>query len=336
MQDASSLAEPDEADEADEIIQATAEQVLAVVEQMVDLPWPEGDEWLEWRLDGLEGTTSYLMHVLPLASHSDAAAVATFIAPVAALADQRWGARHHFDASRFTDTAATPAAKYDLRSAPAALVRSLDAESAIWWRLGTDAALLVVSSVPGLQLNKAAFMVLSSSWLADEAPDEAPSALLLADLLSGEKDRIISAMWEVFATRDREILVPLARYLPKIRQATADVELGGMLASQRSNLEHVLDRLGLVSSGACLCAAYPAHQFYDPKKEEGRQHVRIVGTVPNQQQWEPDRICECCDCGARFQVEQGEYHYTWWKWRPLTAPRSGRARRRSGVKRERR
>ncbi|WP_143116114.1 hypothetical protein [Lentzea xinjiangensis] len=35
---------------------------------------------------------------------------------------------------------------------------------------------------------------------------------------------------------------------------------------------------------------------------------------PNDGQWVPDRVCECRDCGKRFQVEQGEYHFTRWKW----------------------
>ena len=60
------------------IVDASPEQLVAVIEQMADLPWPDGDEWLEWEIDGLEGQTSFLMHVLPLAATSDATALTSF------------------------------------------------------------------------------------------------------------------------------------------------------------------------------------------------------------------------------------------------------------------
>ncbi|MEV0646394.1 hypothetical protein AB0I28_14135 [Phytomonospora sp. NPDC050363] len=45
--------------------------------------------------------------------------------------------------------------------------------------------------------------------------------------------------------------------------------------------------------------------------------VRIVEEIPVYYNGRPDRpkrLCECADCGKRFEVEEGEYHYTWWKW----------------------
>jgi hypothetical protein len=309
----------------DGIVDAGPEQVLAVVEQMADLPWPDGDEWLEWEIDGLEGQTSFLMHVLPLAATSDAAALATFTSPLKKLADQRWGVRYRFDATRFTDDAATDPASYDRRSAPASLVRSLGSDHAVWWRSGSDAVVLVDNATAASETGKAAVLVLPARWLAGPgAEEDALRSPLVADFLSGDKDRILPALWTVFRTRDPEVLAPLARALPAVRKATADADLGGMLVSNQSNLDHVLDRIELFGKGACLCAAYLSHQFYDPAKEEHRRHVRIVETVPNDGQWVPDRICECRDCGTRFQVEQGEYHYTWWKWTEVARrPRRG-------------
>jgi hypothetical protein len=299
----------------DEIVDASPEQVVAVIAQMADLPWPDGDEWLEWEIDGLEGQTSFLMHVLPLGATSDAAALTSLTSPLSKLADQRWGVRHRFDATRFTDDADTDPASYDRRSAPASLVRALGSDNAAWWRSGSDAVVLVDNSAAATETSKAAVLVLPAQWLAGPgAEEDALRSPLVADFLSGDKDRVLSALWAVFATRDPEILAPLARALPAIEKATADTELGGMLASNNSNLDHVLDRISLFGKGACLCAAYFSHQFYDPEKEAHRRHVRIVETVPNDGQWVPDRICECRDCGRRFQVEQGEYHYTWWKW----------------------
>jgi hypothetical protein len=44
-----------------------------------------------------------------------------------------------------------------------------------------------------------------------------------------------------------------------------------------------------------------------------------VDTVANDEQWVPDRVRECRDCGKRFRVEQGEYHHTWWNWTEISA-----------------
>lgn len=137
---------------------------------------------------------------------------------------------------------------------------------------------------------------------------------IVEDLLSQDSGRVMHAVWEVFASRDPEVLRPLHKALVAIDRATDELELGGALASNGGHLDHALERIRLFGGGTCLCAAYPSHQFYDPEKEAHRQHVRVVGTVPNDRQWVSDRICECRDCGRRFQVEQGEYHYTWWKW----------------------
>lgn len=317
------------------IIDATPEQVMAVVEQMPDLPWPEGEQWLEWTIDGLEGQTSFLMHVLPLASDADAAALASYTAQLRALADRRWPARHRFDAARFTDDAATDHAAtehaatdhaaYDRRSAPASLVRSLGAVDAAWWRFGSDAVMLIDSSASGPEDTKAAVLVLSAQWLEGPEPAGAAApaaASLVEDFLSRDGRRVLHAVWEVIATRDPAVLAPLAARVASIDHATDDLELGGMLASNGANLQHAIDRIGIFGQRRCLCAAYAGHQFYDPAKEQARGHVRIVredAVFVDGRPDRPKRICECADCGQWFSVEEGEYHYTWWKWTPMRA-----------------
>ncbi|MGZ3146317.1 hypothetical protein ACVDFE_30860 [Lentzea chajnantorensis] len=252
----------------------TAGQLVAAVEQMTGLPWPD-DGRLDWEVDGLAGHTDVHRHVLPLA-----AVPSSFLD----LADRSWGTRHRAGASRFIDS------------------------EVVWWRSGDDAVALVGTP--------AAVVVLPARWLA-EPPAGSDVSPVVADFLSGDGERVLSSVWAVFGTRDPEVLAPLVPALRAVEEATADVELGGLLVSNHSNLEHALDRVRLFAAGTCLCAAYPAHQFYDPAKESGRRHVRVVRTVPNDRQWVPDRVCECLDCGRRFQVEQGEYHYPWWKWTPV-------------------
>jgi hypothetical protein len=141
-----------------------------------------------------------------------------------------------------------------------------------------------------------------------------PESPLLPEFLSGEAGRVLDALWAVVGTRDPEVLAPLVTARPAITKATKDLKLGGILVSNSSNLEHALDRIDLFSKGVCLCVAYVGLSYYNPAQEEQRQHVRIVGTVANDRQWAPDRICECRDCGKRYQVEEGQGHVTWWKW----------------------
>lgn len=142
---------------------------------------------------------------------------------------------------------------------------------------------------------------------------------LVADFLSGDGQRMLHAVWEIFKTRDPRLLDPPAAALPRIRAAADEVNLGGMLVSNNANLNHVLCRLEIYRRGQCLCAAYDSldrydsSSFYDVEKEESRGHVKIVGEIPVDG-WIPIRICECTGCGRRFEVEQGESHYTWWHW----------------------
>ncbi|QOR69201.1 hypothetical protein IM660_10745 [Ruania alkalisoli] len=147
--------------------------------------------------------------------------------------------------------------------------------------------------------------------------ERAAASPLLADLISRERARVLHAVWEIVATRDPAVLEPLAASLPAIGRATSGLDLGGALHANAGSLEHAVERLRLFRDGTCLCAAY-THRlpFYDPAKEAGRGHIRIEGEAPRKD-WVPDRICACTACGRRFRVEQGEYHYTWWKWTSL-------------------
>lgn len=300
------------------IVAATAEQVARVLEQVVDLPWPD-DDWVEWELDGLEGQSSWLTHVLPLASGAEEAAVSALVVPLVELAERRWGRARRFDASRYTDDASTDPASYDRRSALAGMVRSLGASEARWWTYVGHALVLVDSSgqVPRRD-NKLAVLVLPTPWLLPSGREEAAlRSPLVDDLLSGDRERVLGAVWAILATRDPETLRPVLTALPAIERATTDLDLGGALAANAAHLAHALARVELVGTMTCLCTAYPGHQFYDPATEERRGHVRIEGTVPNERQWEPDRICACTACGRHYQVEHGEYHYPWWAWRAL-------------------
>lgn len=133
---------------------------------------------------------------------------------------------------------------------------------------------------------------------------------MLADLTSRDPERVIRAMWAVIALRDAAQLDALAAALPEIEQATVGLALGGLfysndatLAFALRKLRHHRDREG------CLCELYPEHLLFDPEKEAEAGNVRPAGL----DRW------ECTACGARYDVEYGEAHWSWWQWRPVTS-----------------
>ena len=65
----------------------------------------------------------------------------------------------------------------------------------------------------------------------------------LADFLSGDPQRIWQASWDIIGTRDKNVLEHLRLALPAIERATATIELGGMIFSNRDALVHALDKV---------------------------------------------------------------------------------------------
>jgi len=133
---------------------------------------------------------------------------------------------------------------------------------------------------------------------------------VLADLTSRDPLRIHPAMWAVIASRDEGWLDELAAALPEIERATAGLSLGGMFYSNDATLAFALRKLRYHRDReGCLCALYPELLLFDPEKEAGAGHVRPDG----EDHW------ACTACGARFHVEYGEAHWSWWKWTPMGA-----------------
>ena len=132
---------------------------------------------------------------------------------------------------------------------------------------------------------------------------------LLADLLSGDATRIWSASCAVRTLRDRAELQRLSGHIDGIKRSTRDVPLGGMLRSNSTHLQFALLKLAFVASSTeCLCTLYEKDDLFDPDKEEGAGNVRILSNDLY------DYVCECTLCGARYRVEEREYHYLWWRW----------------------
>lgn len=135
----------------------------------------------------------------------------------------------------------------------------------------------------------------------------------LGDLMSADPHRIWQASWDVIATRDTALLEGLRAALPAIVEATEGVELGGMIRPNRDALAHALGKVRRYRRWRCWCDDYPRLLAYDPSREEERGHVRVLGQ--DRSAWPATYECECAVCGRRFDVEEGEHHALWWRWR---------------------
>ena len=144
----------------------------------------------------------------------------------------------------------------------------------------------------------------------------------LGDLLSRDPNRIWRASWEVINTRDTALLETLRTALPTIRQATANVELGGMIQPNRDALTHALGKVQNYRTWRCWCDDYPKLLAYDPAREEERGHAKLLSR--DDSGWPVTYECECVVCGRQFSVEEGEYHALWWRWKPHGPRAAGR------------
>lgn len=137
---------------------------------------------------------------------------------------------------------------------------------------------------------------------------------LLEDFLSGDRSRVIHAVWETIHSRDPVVLDPLVAALPQLRRTATKLDLGGMIYSNNGHLEHAFTKLEHYRDGKCWCAAYPGILTHDPRKEEAAGHIAILST--SEPGWSMTYLCECTVCGRQFDIEQGDHHFMWWNWVP--------------------
>lgn len=139
---------------------------------------------------------------------------------------------------------------------------------------------------------------------------------LLDDITSNDPGRIWSSSCAIRVLRDAEELRHLASRLDEIKRETKGIALGGALRPNSTHLDFAIRKLEFISSSKdCLCMLYLLDDLFDPKKEEKAGNIRITGTTCIDGKWVDHYSCECVLCGKGFQVEEREYHYTWWAWR---------------------
>ena len=141
---------------------------------------------------------------------------------------------------------------------------------------------------------------------------DAKAGALLAELTSGNGSRVWAATGTVVREAGPETLRALAPYLSSIRRATAGLDLGGQLLDNDLHLRQALRVIAAAGDGLCPCAVYEGYPGYDPRQEQTRGHVEILHTTPPD--WNMTYWCRCRHCARTYEVEQGEYHTTWWRW----------------------
>lgn len=133
---------------------------------------------------------------------------------------------------------------------------------------------------------------------------------VLEDLTSRDPARIWAAACVVRGLTDPELLATLVTHLPEIRANTRGINLGGGLIQKSYHLDFAFTKLEYIrDQKGCLCGLYPLDMFFEPAAEEKSGHVTLLST----QSYTTD--CQCTRCGARYQVEEQDYHYTFWEWR---------------------
>lgn len=138
---------------------------------------------------------------------------------------------------------------------------------------------------------------------------------MLQDLLSGDSTRILTACGAILRNWDLQFLTELASHVPEIREKTKDVALGGALHPNSAHLANAIRRMEFARDcQGCLCTLYADDQFSNPSQESDRGHVKILETKLQDGNYVDYYICECQHCGARHQVTERDYHYTWWGW----------------------
>jgi hypothetical protein len=139
---------------------------------------------------------------------------------------------------------------------------------------------------------------------------------LFADITSKDPQRIWSSSCAIRTLRDPEQLQYLASRLEEINASVKGVELGGASRPNSTHLAFALQKLELViSSKECLCSLYALDDLFDPNNEKGSGNVAVTGVVHIDGNWVDYYECQCAVCGKRFNVEEREYHYTWWAWK---------------------
>ncbi len=311
----------------------TPAELLDVIARLPGLPYAPSGGKRDWTVDGHEGESFDRMHMFGLASDPDGSAVRALATRLAAAADQRWGKRSRFDCVAVTPPD-DPAHILDPRAAPAAALRAMGSSEAEVWRFGVSALFLALNPHHTSGVAICVALVMEAAYLekpvdrfavADaemasrmrkarkrrgrETTADGADSPLLQEFLSRDQKRVSAAIDVVNRSGDTALLAPVAANLSAVLKA---LNAADFVIVEGNPVELAVDRLEIVESGGCLCTTYPRRSV-DPEREAEHGWVRIESETC-EPGGRPLRVVACTACGAVYDVEEGDYHYTWWKW----------------------
>lgn len=140
-------------------------------------------------------------------------------------------------------------------------------------------------------------------------------AQCLDAFLSRDPHRVWQACGWVRTSWDRAALRRMAEARDRIKSATKDVDLGGMLRPNALLLTQALRRLDYSLGEACFCALLPEDDLADPRPLATAEHLTLTGDRIDTATGDGHIECNCTTCGAVYLVtEVMGYHYPWYRW----------------------
>ena len=143
---------------------------------------------------------------------------------------------------------------------------------------------------------------------------------ILSDLLSKDVNMVKKASCEIIdISQNREKIRPLIDSLEIIREKTADLDMGGVIARNRRFLDFALEVIEFHKSNkGCSCMLYSQSgdsTFFDPIQEELMGNVKVVKKVMEGNSLYVDYyLAKCNKCQCEFKVIERVYHMPWWHW----------------------
>ena len=132
--------------------------------------------------------------------------------------------------------------------------------------------------------------------------------------------------------QDRSKIEPLIEHLPEIKDATANLDMGGAFAPNQRFIDFAITTIEFHKDRKdCPCALYTEkykltndvykrelqYESFNPNKEAEKGNIKIEDTTLIDNNWIDYYMVECTKCHTQFKVEEREGHYMFWNWRRM-------------------
>jgi hypothetical protein len=129
--------------------------------------------------------------------------------------------------------------------------------------------------------------------------------------------------------QDHQKVEPLVKYLPLIKEATNNLNMGGGFAPNQRFVDFAIKTIEFhTNKTTCSCALFVEkykltndvvereiqYECFSPAKEVEKGNIKILDTVLMDGKWIDYYVIECVKCSTRFKVEERQGHYMFWNW----------------------